>query len=86
LTDRDLRFDGHFMQLIRKRARMTFAALAQRTGTRDAHLSDIENHKSDPSFSLAVRIGEALNVGVQYFVIPTPGRPQPTPKARGRAP
>lgn len=85
MKELDLRFDGHFMNLIRRRARMTFTEMSRRTKASPAHLSDIERHKSDLSFSLAVRISEVLKVNVSYFVIPTPGRPRP-PKHRGPAP
>jgi transcriptional regulator with XRE-family HTH domain len=86
VTERALRFDGDFMSLIRIRARMSFEELARRSGTTRSHLWNIEHHKSDPSFSLAVDISEALGVGIQYFVINTPGRPRPAPKPRGREP
>jgi transcriptional regulator with XRE-family HTH domain len=85
MKERELRFDGYFMQLIRKRARLTFKDLSRRTRTTPRHLSDIEHHKSDPSFSLAVDISEVLKADVSYFVIPTPGRPRP-PKHKGPTP
>jgi transcriptional regulator with XRE-family HTH domain len=81
----ELRFDGMFMGLIRKRAQMTFQELARRSGTSRGHVCDLEHGNSDPSFSLAVRISEVLGVNIRYFVLSVPGRPRP-PRRRPPAP
>jgi transcriptional regulator with XRE-family HTH domain len=56
---------------------MSFAEIARQTGSSRTHIADIEHGDSDLSFSLAVRISEALGVDVRYFVLQTPGRPHP---------
>lgn len=86
MKEREIRFDGNFMKLIRKRARLSFTEIAKRSGTTPRHVSEIEHHRCDPSFSLAVRMSEVLGTSVGYFVIPTPGRPKVKGPATGRSP
>jgi transcriptional regulator with XRE-family HTH domain len=82
------RFDGLFMSLIRDRMKVTFRELAKRTRSSPGHLHSVENGSTDPSFSLAVSISEALGVDVRHFVVPLPGRPKASVRAKSspRAP
>jgi transcriptional regulator with XRE-family HTH domain len=73
-------FDGPFLTLLRQRAGMSLDDLATKTGTAKSHLWDIEHGKTDPTFSLVHRLGEALGVQMNLFAIPE------RPKRRSRSP
>ena len=49
----------------RKEKRLTLAQLSERTGISTTHLNDIENNIKEPSISMMVRIGKALDLKVE---------------------
>ena len=49
----------------RKERKLTLAQLSERTGISTTHLNDIENNIKEPSISMMVRIGKALNLKVE---------------------
>ena len=59
---------GHRIQNARIAKKLTQAQLAERCGCSEKHLGDIERGVASVSFPLVVRIGKALNTGVDYFL------------------
>ncbi len=49
----------------RKEKKLTLAQLSERTGISTTHLNDIENNIKEPSISMMVRIGKALDLKVE---------------------
>ena len=49
----------------RKEKKLTLAQLSERTGISTTHLNDIENNIKEPSISMMVRIGKALDLRVE---------------------
>ena len=49
----------------RKEKKLTLAQLSERTGISTTHLNDIENNIKEPSISMMVRIGKALDLKIE---------------------
>lgn len=49
----------------RKEKKLTLAQLSERTGISTTHLNDIENNIKEPSISMMIRIGKALDLKVE---------------------
>ncbi len=59
---------GRRIQNARLAKKLTQAQLAERCECSEKHLGDIERGVASVSFPLMVRIGKALNTGVDYFL------------------
>lgn len=56
----------HFLiKQIRKEKNITLVELSKRTGISQSHLSDIENEKKQPSFTIMWKISKVLNVHLE---------------------
>lgn len=49
----------------RKEKKLTLAQLSKKTGISTTHLNDIENNIKEPSISMMVRIGKALDLKLE---------------------
>lgn len=58
---------GEKLRMLRKRNRLTLAALAERCGLSIAHISLIERNLAQPSINALVSLAQSLNVTVQWF-------------------
>jgi DNA-binding XRE family transcriptional regulator len=65
---KEYRFDGKFLHDLRKRNDLTLDDLAAKVGTTKRYIWDLENGKSEPSFSLAFRLAHQL--GIKLFGVP----------------
>ena len=61
---------------LRQKAGYSQAELAQRAGTAQSHIANIENGKRDIDFELAERLAKALGVK-PYELMPLEWQPQP---------
>jgi transcriptional regulator with XRE-family HTH domain len=59
---------GNNIRAKRKVAGLSQAALAEKVGCSNKHISQIENAKNIPSLELVVNIANALNVGVDQLL------------------
>ncbi len=59
------RFDGAAVKRIRQARRLSQLELAGRVGASRAHVNNVERGQKQPSFPLAVRIADALDVQLE---------------------
>ena len=67
-TQEEMTQIGHRIQNARVASKLTQAQLAERCECSEKHLGDIERGVASVSFPLVVRIGKALNTGVDYYL------------------
>ncbi|HEY0512945.1 MAG TPA: helix-turn-helix transcriptional regulator [Thermoanaerobaculia bacterium] len=59
---------GERVRELRERQRLTQEQLAERSGISKGFLSDLENHKRNPSAEYILRIANALGASVDYLL------------------
>ena len=67
-TQEEMTQIGHRIQNARVASKLTQAQLAERCECSEKHLGDIERGVASVSLPLVVRIGKALNTGVDYYL------------------
>jgi transcriptional regulator with XRE-family HTH domain len=68
---KNFKFDGSFLHDLRIRNDLTLDDLAAKVETTKSYLWDLENGKSEPSFSLAYRLSQSLGIDLKLFAVRT---------------
>lgn len=62
-------FDNSFLKAMRQKNELTLEELAQRIGSCKSHVWEVENGKTEPSFSIAYKLAVALGCNMQLFAL-----------------
>jgi len=66
---KELKFDGAFLEEMRKRNNFSLQELADVAGTSKSYLWELCQGKTEPSFMIAYKLAKAIGVDMKLFAI-----------------